>query len=568
MLSLRRLGYVLLIVLGICSIFVLYNINEKNSKSIAVSNQIITEQELLVSPGISGDQNGTHFYVVGNDEKEVYRDIYKNVCRLMEDLKVSWSIAETIEEEDLQDSNAIFIFCDDVVSSYIDLPLMAEFVQDGGKMVLAAGIAEGYQDIYLQPMLGIVEKTIKGEYDQFRVAKDFFPLQDDVMTYDGFNASTWMDVKTEAEIFVEDNEKEIPIVYTYPYGAGETLVINATFLNDSRCVGVLTAGLGELLDEFIYPVLGAECVFLDNFPMVTYVNDSVCMKLYGRTTEAFVRDIVWPVFQGIAVRNELKYTSSVLSVAEKPDVFPAISESLFNTLGKSALQYNGEMVYAADCPDAEELYLNNDFIQKFDETFKNYHIEALVMVNGEAVPEAVEALGRDMKAIRGKLSSDQEHGRMAALEDYVVFPEATRGINLDEGNMFAIASVLSSHGMVSHTFDVNRFIVEDENVAGWDQDKKQLAEYEQRVFSKTDYLQKVSLSETTNILKSYLGMEYGWEKNENVITISANHVIEGQPFWLRTKGKIVKAEGAEYIKISDGYYCVRLNETSAKLILE
>lgn len=568
MLSLRRLGYVLLIVLGICSIFVLYNINEKNSKNILISNNAVPEQELLISDEPVKVENGMHFYVVGDDEKEIYQDIYRNVCQLMEDLKVSWSAEEKLEEEDLQDSQAVVVFCDDVLSRYVDLQLITAFIQAGGKVVLAAGVAEGYQDVYLQPVLGIVEKTVKGAYSQFRVANDFFPLQDDVMTYDGFNASIWMDVKNDAEIFIQDYEKEVPIVYTYPYGSGKTLIINATFLNDSRCMGVLTAGLGELLDEFVYPMLGTECVFLDNFPIVTYVNDAVCMKLYGRTTEAFVRDVVWPVFQGIAVRHEIKYTSSVLSVSGEPDVFPAISESLFNTLGKSALQYNGEMVYAAECLNADELYLNESFIQNFDETFKNYRIEALVMVNGEDIPEAVTALGRDMKAVRGKISADNEPGRMAVLKDYVVFPEATSGIRLDEGNMFAIASILSSHGMVSHTFDVNRFIVVDENVAGWDLDKEQLAEYEKRVFSKTDYLQKVSLSETTNILKSYLGMEYAWEKNGNTITVSANRMIEGQPFWVRTKGKIVKAEGAEYVMVADGYYCVRLNGTSAKLILE
>lgn len=568
MLSLRRLAQVLLIVMGICSIFVFYNINENNNRNILISNNKVSEKELLISQEIVEEQNGIHFYVVGNAEKEIYKDIYQNVCQLMEDLKVSWSIAEQITEEDLQDSNAVIIFCDDVLNQYVDLQLITKFIEAGGKVVLAAGVAEGYQDAYLQPVLGIVEKTTKGNYNQFSFSEGFFPLQDDVMTYDGYNASIWLDVRNDAEIFVRDFEKKVPIVYVYPYGLGETLVINATFLSDSRCSGVLMAGLGELLGDFVYPVLGVECVFLDNFPIVTYVNDSVCMKLYGRTTEAFVRDVVWPVFQGIAVRNEIKYTSSVLSVSGEQEIFPAISESLFNTLGKSALQYNGEMVYAADCRNADELYLNQTFIQNFDNTFINYDIEAMVMMNGQAIPEAITALGREIKTVRGKMSADSESVRMAVLEDYAVFPEATNGVSLDDGNMFAIASVLSSHGMVSHTFDVNRLIAVDEGAAGWDKDKKQIAEYEEKVFSKVDYLQKVSLSETADIVKSYLSMEYGWEKNDNVIRISANHIIEGQPFWVRTKEKIVKAEGAEYVMVSDGYYCVRLNETSAQLFLE
>ena len=567
MLPLRRLGYILFIVIGISSLFMIYNINEKNNETVLISNKSIEKKDVLVCQETISTQSEIHFYVVGNGEKDIYKDIYQNICQVMEDLKVSWSQIDRIEKE-LQDSNAVIVFCDDVLSKYVDLQRLATFVEDGGKVVLAAGVAEGYQDAYLHPILGIIEKTIKENYNQFNVSKGFFPLQDDVMTYDGYNISSWMNVKNDAEIFIQDDETNVPIVYTYPYGDGKTLIINATFMSDRRCSGVLTAGLGELLDGFVYPVLGVECVFLDNFPIVTYINDSACMKLYGRSTEAFVRDVVWPVFQGIAVRNDIKYTSSVLSVSEGKGVFPNVSDSLFNTIGKSALQYNGEMAYAADSTNVDKIYLNDNFIQRFDTTFPNYTIEAMVMVNGESIPETITALGRDIKTVRGKLSADSNKARMALCDEYIVFPEATNGIKLDEGNMFAIASILSSHGIVSHTFDVNSIMTIDEMDARWDKDKRQLSEFEKRVFSKTDYLQKVSLSETVNMLMSYLGMEYTWEKEGNTIKIMSDRITEGQPFWVRTKGKIVKAEGAEYVMVTEGYYCVRLKKTSALLILE
>lgn len=568
MLSLRRLGYVLLIVLGICSIFVLYNINEKSNGTVRISNKEVPEEELLISRESIDNQNGIRFCVVGNDEKELYKDIYQNVCRVMEDLKVSWDSVDRIRKSDLQDDNLVIVFCDDIVSDYVDLQQLVAFIEKGGKVVFAAGLAEGDRDAYLHPVVGIVEKSVKENYNQYSIKNGFFPLQDEVMHYDGYNASQWMIVRDDAEIFIQDTEKSVPVVYSYPYGDGESLIINATFLSDCACSGVLVAGMGELLDEFVYPIIGTECVFLDNFPIVTYVNDAVCMKLYGRSTESFVRDVVWPVFQGIAVRNEIKYTSSVLSVSGDKEQFPVVSESLFNTIGKSALQYNGEMVYAAECQDADELCLNEDFIQSFQSTFENYEIGALVMVNGQEIPEAVALLGTDIKTVRGKLSADRMENRMAVLDGYNVFPEATNGISLDDGNMFVISSTLAGYGMISHTFDVNRFIVVDEDVASWDIDKKQLDEYERRVFSKTDYLKKVSLSETSNVLKSYTGMKYGWEKNGNTLKIEANRVIKGQPFWLRTKSRIVKAEGAEYEMVSEGYYCVHLNETSAVLIFE
>lgn len=567
MLSLKRLGYVLLMVLGICGIFILYNINENNNKTVKINNKQIKEEKVISGETINKTEE-VHFYVLGNENKEIYRDIYGNVCRLMDDIKVNWSKADIIEDVQLSSDRAVFIFCDDIISTYVDLQKLVGFIENGGKVIFAAGIAEGYEDSYLTPVLGIIEKTIKENYRKFSFLKDFFPLQEDLMIYDGYNASLWLDVRNDAEVYIEDAEKKVPIVYTYQYGKGESLIINATLLSDTRCMGFLTAGIGCLLDDFVYPVLGVECVYLDNFPIVTYVDDAVCMKLYGRTTEAFVRDVVWPVFQGIAVRNGIEYTSSVLTIASNKDTFPAVSESLFTTLGKSALQYNGEMAFAADCGEGFDFYRNNVFIENFEKTFPNYRIGSLVMASDCHIQDCIDILDREIHAVRGKLNAGNTAARMAYSTQYCVFPEATKGINLDEGNMLAIASVLASHGMVSHTFDVNRLITIDESNPNWDTDKIELSKFEKKVFSCTDYLQKLTLSDTGNTLKSYLGMEYTWEETENTIRITANQFVQGQSFFVRTEKRIHKADGAEYEALANNYYFIRLNSGNAELFFE
>lgn len=567
MLSIRRLERILVIVLGICSIFLLYNINEKKNDMVWISNPEIEEAEFLEGE-VQMDPGGVHFYIAGNPTKELYRDIYRNVCQLMEDLGVSWSKVQKLGEEELGDERAVLIFCDDVLGSYVDLQELTVFIEKGGKAVLAAGVAEADQDAYLHPVLGIVEKTIKENYNEYLLVPNFFPLQDVSMRYDGYNASLWMDVRGDAKVYMQDKEKKVPMVYSYPYGEGKTLVINATFLSDSRCMGVLAAALGEILETFVYPMVGTESIFLDNFPMVTYINDAACMKFYGRSTESFVRDVVWPVFQGIALRSDIRYTSAVLSVSGKEEAFPAISESLFRTLGRSALQYGGELVYEADMLQKEEGYRNDPFMQQFEAVFPNYQIHSLAMADVQEIPQSIETLNKEIHWVRGRLSAMDCGERMAVETDYVVYPEATRGIDLEDGNMFAIASVLASHGMVSHTFDVNQLMVMEEGAAKWDMDKKKLAAYEQKVWKQTGYLQKVTLSETGDAVKSYLGLEYGWKKQGNLLQITADGIRKGQPFWVRTKQRIEKAIGADVIQVSEGYYCVYLQETKASLFLE
>ena len=82
--------------------------------------------------------------------------------------------------------------------------------------------------------------------------------------------------------------------------------------------------------------------------MITYINDKACMKLYGCSTESFVRDVVWPNFQGISLRTDTPYTSGILTVASSEKSFPTVNDSLFTTIGKSALQYDGKLIYKED----------------------------------------------------------------------------------------------------------------------------------------------------------------------------------------------------------------------------
>ena len=567
MLSLKRLAYVLLIVFGICGIFIIYSLNENREREASISNPVVEEKELIQRESLPESQEPV-FYVVGSEEKETCKNIYKNVCQLMEDMKVSWSKKERIGKEELENHKAVLIFCDDVASSYIDLPLLVRFMEEGGKVIMAAGVPEGYEDSYLMPVLGITEKTNKESYEKFHFTRPFLVMQEEDMTYGGYNVSTCLTVRKDAVVYMEEAEKQVPVLYTYPYGKGEALVVNGTFLNDAGCMGFLTAGIGCLLGEFIYPVLGTERIYLDHFPVVTYVNDPACMKLYGRTTESFVRDVVWPVFQGMALRNEIKYTSSVLCVSSRKGAFPAISQSLFHTMGKSALQYNGEMAYASDCRRTAPVYRNDAFIDDFEQTFENYHISSLVMISGQPAYQSIDTLGKKIQMVRGKLDADNPKERMTMLEDYGVFPEATEGTSLEEGNMLEIASVLTSHGMVSHTFDLNQLLdMEGEN-AHWDEDREKIMNFEKKILRKTSYLEKLTLSGTKNALKSYESLEYTWKRKGNKRFLYATQFVKGQPFLVRTTDQITKAKGAEYEKIADDYYLLHLNSSKAVITIE
>lgn len=564
MLSWKRMLYVVLIVSVVSCVFMIYNINEERARHIRIRN-VQEEEREFVGAGQVNEEKKPRVRLIGDKKEDIYKDIYRNTRQLFDNLHFT-VIEETRLDAEKLDGEELIVFCDDSLSSYTDLTELGAFIERGGKVILAAGLPEGYEDSYLWPFLGIREKSVRENYNRLSFEESLMPLQFDEMVYDGYNASTWLSIDEDAEVYVRDADKDVPILYTCDRGRGRICLVNGTFLADVRCMGLLTGALSVTEEDFIYPVLGTRTVFLDNFPMITFINDKVCMQMYGCSTESFVRDVVWPGFQGMSLRTQTPYTSSILAVASEEDSFPAINDSLFTTIGKSALQFEGELIYAANCKDPGRICFNRQFIDEFEEVFRNYEIQGLALQSDHFTESMLEIPGTRIGFVRTRL--DGEGAGFSCDKEYLEFPAATAGNSMEEGNLFAVTSVLASYGMISHVFDINTLIAEDESTASWDRDKKQIDIFESEILRNVSWLEKRVLSQTGDDIRSYLNLEYGWKKEADRVELDCNNMMKGQAFYYRTDGKITSAEGLTYEEIGNGYYLLRVVENHAVITME
>ncbi len=564
MLSWKRLCYVIFMVSVVSAVFMIYNINEERTKNIKTENDREIRQTFLQARPLSEETRQT-VWLFGDEKKEIYGDIYQNVRRLFLDLHFAVAEEERFLPEKIKTDDLV-VFCEDSIGSYADLAALGDFVERGGRVILAAGLAEGNTDSYIWPYLGIREKSVRENYNRLSFQKPLFPFQQEEMTYDGYSLSTWIHVGSDAMVYIEDAKKGVPILHTYESGEGGMCLINGTFLSDARCMGLLTGAAGALLSDFIYPVLGIKTVFLDDFPMITFINDKACMKLYGCSTESFVRDVVWPNFQGISLRTDTPYTSGILTVASSEKSFPAVNDSLFTTIGKSALQYEGELIYTQKCLNPNQIYFNQAFIDEFHSVFSNYEIHGLGLQTEDFTEEMTKIPQAEIDIIRGMLGYPKL--RFSCEDDRFVYPAATIGNSMEEGNLFAISSVAAAYGMISHVFDINALIAEDAHTPSWDLDKKQIGIFEAKALRAAPWLHGVTLSETKDYIKSYLNLDYRWNKSGNRIELSVSGIGKGQTFFYRTGGRIQKAEGLSYEEAGNGYYLLRVLENHAVIEME
>lgn len=564
MLSFKRLMYVILIVAVVSGVFMLYNVNEERMKNIQIQNHPAEEREFTEIRQVeSGEKPGV--WILGDPEDRLYGEIYANVRRLCEDLHFTVFLESRLDP-DRVGSGDLVVFCDGSIGRYADLVELGSFIAGGGRVILAAGLAEGNEDSYLWPVLGIREKSTRENYNQLLFEKPLLPVQPERAVYDGYSISSWLYVSDSADVYIRDAEKGVPILYTYAYQEGGVCLINGTYLSDVRCAGLFTGAAAALKEDLLYPVLGVKTVFLDNFPMITFLNDKLCMQLYGCSTESFVRDVVWPSFQGMSLRTVTPYTSSILAIASSETSFPIINDALFTTIGKSALQFDGELTYAANCMEDGALYFNQDFIDQFSAVFTNYIIRSLAMQTDNFTPEMLSAPGADLRFVRGMLDSPVT--RFSWTEDCAVFPAATAGNSIEGGNLFVLCSVLGAYGMISHVFDVNALIARDEAAASWDLDKKQLGIFESQVLDRASWLEGKTLSQTGGDVRSYQNLDYGWTREGSRVELNCSGMAKGQAFFYHTGGRIRSAEGLSYQEAGNGYYLLRVQENYGAITVE
>lgn len=329
MLSLKRLLYIILIVVALGGIFLLYSIYASSPAGTESQRSPAPKREFLEDlQAEEGDK--PRVWLLGDPEDGTYSAIYANVKALCADLQLLLAGEGTLDGAGEGD---IVMICSPGVSGCADPGELEGFVAGGGRLILAAGIEDG--DPRLLEALGILEMSPGEESRELVFEKALLPIQPEEAGCNAGSTCARIEVDDNAEVYIRDKESGTPILYTHPWKEGRVCLINGTFLKDTRYMGLLTGAVGALLPDLLYPVLGVKTVLLENYSEASPEDDEFCRRMYGYSAGGFVRDVIWPAFQGTSLRTETPYTASLAD------------NSVFDeAVGGSVLRFGGELAYA------------------------------------------------------------------------------------------------------------------------------------------------------------------------------------------------------------------------------
>ncbi|MEI6603008.1 MAG: DUF2194 domain-containing protein, partial [Clostridia bacterium] len=463
MLSIKRLLQLISIAVFIGVAYLLLTIDH-NSSNFEGKNIYIDQQLQLISRNLPLNSNNENYIILGASKDKSEQAIFNNLVATMSNMKLQFKTTNSLTQADLNNRPTV-VFAVAHVSLFADMGLVGNYISSGGKVLFAAGIPEGFLDSYLNPVWGIIEKGNRVGVNDFEISSGFLPYQSVSVDFKGSNASTTLQLGPNTKVYVKNHEG-LPIIYSNEFNSTKTVVMNGTFLQEKYASGLFCAALGVLKGDLLYPTIGTKTVFLEAFPPIANVDDIRSSQLYGRSTEQFLRDILWPQLLSNQTQHGLVYTASILSILPEGYDTNIINSRLFNYVFREIISRKGEMIMAGDHSksakfDPTQAQKAVDFLKK---AFHNYQLNAYSVMYGKPDLKTITTINQifdNAKIVVGVLNGDQKTQMTLDFSEgdgFLYFPSVSNGFSEKNGTMFDFISSLTAKGVVSHTFNIETLL--------------------------------------------------------------------------------------------------------------
>jgi len=384
---------------------------------------------------------------------------------------------------------------------------------------------------------------------------------------------------------------------------GHVMVVN-TGAYDSRMMrGLLTGAISVLLDIVIYPIIGSSVWQITDMPVDDQHSADVLSENYNRNFSRFILDIWWSDMSALLKKYRLKptvsYVGSLADRIDKPFVSPRLSDTNVSNIFRSVVRLKGEFSFQgynnlplqlanpestalstgwSDMAEiAEALNCSLDFLNKL---LPNYALETFVPSDFCLDEQSLSAIRNSMpnlKTICGafdaSLSRQTESASSVYVQDFsadepyaLALPLVTQRCFFDDATRFAMASAITTHGIINHRIAADE-ILEPENNNGlrWEalfDEYSHLLDETTTVYS---WLSPDTAGTAGEKLRQAESLDVYFQLEDKTLTITCDHFIGDARVLLVSEKSLRALEGCDIIRVDSIRYLVLLHSQSASL---
>lgn len=534
----------------------------------------------------------------------------EKVCRW---LKTDYQLLDVTRQDTVSymEYDLLIIAAADIENGFgTGIARVMDYVDKGGRLfwaIMPEEMGSSFNSVYRK--LGITDVGGFVQTDGLKFCEELIPGSKGL----AFEGEEFTDIavafqlESSCKIYVESAKNRIPVIWSYDYGEGKTIFYNATSSSVDFFTGMLAGCITELYDEFMYPVINAKVIFIDDFPSMQYNSDSdVIKEEYNRTVKEFYRDIWWPDMQSAAKKYDIAYTGLFMATYNnivEPENFEYVKDEMEQYYGNSLLKNNFEMgahgynhqslTLAGGTP--EEMGYNpwksredmaaslKKLIEITDDLFSDVKFQTYVppsnYLSETGRAAVVEALP-DLKVISGVYTKEGSEGDVYVqdfeiAEDGVAeFPRITSGMLESDYDDFIALNGCGLYGVYSHFIHPDDIL--DEERSGGHNWQELLDNYCDRlnlINERYNGLRALTASTAADALKIAYNAEVSYTVMKDRIVGKVYDFYGETEIYLKSERKPKSAsEGCTITPITNvydtDYYLVKVTKPSFMINLE
>ncbi len=250
-------------------------------------------------------------YLIIFDESDILSSKIKdNISRVLEYAKKAYDVKDISEYSGLKKEYEAVIICTEVLEHINGIEEIIDYTNQGGNLMLAIRpVQDSVYEIYSKDFGILSQNGFKEESGI--ILESGMLIGVDKFKMEGISIiNALFDLETVGEATVHATTPSgIPLIWEQEFGKGEVVVVNGTFFDDTSSRGLIISTIALMSEHFIYPIVNAGVMFIDDFPAPIPSMDMG--KYYPNldlTVNQFYREVWWPDLVRVGGKYGVKYT--------------------------------------------------------------------------------------------------------------------------------------------------------------------------------------------------------------------------------------------------------------------
>jgi hypothetical protein len=498
----------------------------------------------------------------------------KNISSELTLLKKEYLCYKTMEEVPVtvMDRMKVLILCSSTIDGYYTYDDIVAASKQGTDIIFAVLPSEGLTTDWTT-LLGINylgnRYTQKGIitfgdfmiggirwYEKYRIRVRRIKVKSSCKTYVA-------GIIEEEKKAIMDNEDATDIIWRTIFGKSRIFVVNGNFFTDTSHMGILNAIFSKLNSDYVYPIVNAKMLFVENAPYLSEENEEEMQERYARNAERFLEEIAIPGIVSLSMALEIQpqfYGTQYLK-----DSSSGIQSNGVSFLYKELTKIGGDIQVCAYQNETKRLVKTIDVF----ESVTGKKITSILFQNNNSrmEKEIMSAI-----AYKGSISSIVHNWKyypyMKTDEDnYVYIPMMTEGYEMDDDLQVWFDEAAASLGLITHGIAMED-IIYPETEDDWSTIFKDFSAYFYTACQQYDYLDGVNGEELEERVRQYLAMKPEVTYEDKKITLQVDDLFTKGYFILQTEKKIKKMSSGKYKKLDDSSYLLTITDQDTEIVLK